>query len=991
MKRSITLLLTLVMLLTTVVTANAATPVLTDVVGEKCEAAVNVLAGLGIVEGRSEGKYEPNGSLTRAEMATIILRAMNMEGAQGQAAFEDVPASHWAYANVGAAYQLGIINGMSKTIFSPDTPVTDEQAIKMVVCALGYGVQAEAAGGYPSGYLSKASQLNILKNLKVEGEMNRGDMAILLYNALNTKLSIQSSFGDAKLEFEEDEDVTLLTYYLKAQHYTDVVTATPMGRVTASAPSLKNDELVCGTTVMMAGETNAQDFLGQRVEIYAREDEMTGKPVVLAIVPRATTEVLDVNAQDIEAGDVSLSTGVFAYENENGKVVEEDITGAAVVKNGRLLASPTNADVTPAIGTVRLIRNTGNAYQYIIVEEYTNKIVKSVNERTNRITFMDGTGKTVDFEDKTKAIVMTDAEGEALELGDLAEWDVLSIAESGDGNVIRIRVSAETVEGTITERGTKDVVIGEEKYPIASVLLKGSANVGDEGIFFLDITGTIVAADAASTSDRTYGWLQNAELGEGIDSTVSAKLFTEDDEWKVFQLAENVKFNGTTTKSTQLLDADYAVFNLWGKNKRPSLVDMDGNIVPQLIAYKTTNDGVINQIETAINLTYKENSDEIKTNPSDFSMDWYVNNENNGTKRSGYISTFDGTPKGREAGSYTEYVGGAVFGRVFLSNAKLFVIPDNLADEKGYSVAKATSVLTSTEDFRSRPCLSFYDVNEEYQAGVLVWRQDLVTAAGGAATDSTPKNQDVSFSALVTGVATILDDEGLTKTVLKVMTAAGEKELGITETSKLFYQRANADALTDPDWYGLNPDKSKIEGADRDAIFNASSSTRPKMYIDPADLDPGDVIRYKTTASGDLTVGLVDFRINHSTYTVGENVYRLALTSSEYNESVGSLSKEYLYTANYTMVHGVVTTVGANNFMLTTTLGKNQTGFLPADPAASEATYAISGGTYLEWNTRTQEVSGISRGDLEVDDVVVHFVSHDFKEKMTIRITDGRN
>ena len=415
MKKSITLLLTLVMLLTTVVTANAATPVLTDVVGEKCETAVTVLAGLGIVEGRSEGKYEPNGSLTRAEMATIILRAMNMEeGAQGQAIFEDVPASHWAYANVAAAYQLGIINGMSATIFSPDTAVTDEQAVKMVVAALGYGVQAEAAGGYPSGYLAKASQLDILKNIKVEGEMNRGDMAILLYNALNTKLSVQASYGDSKLEFAEDDDVTLLTYYLKAQHYTEVVNATPMGCVTDSAPSLKSDELVAGTTVMMAGETNAQDFLGQRVEIYAREDEMTEKPVVLAIVPRATTEVLDVTAQAIEDADVSYADGVFAYENENGKVIEEDIEGAVVIKNGRKIAAPTDADITPEIGAVRLVRNSGKAFQYIIVEEYVNQLVKSVNERTNRITFVDGTGKTVDLEDKTKAIVMTDAEGEAV-------------------------------------------------------------------------------------------------------------------------------------------------------------------------------------------------------------------------------------------------------------------------------------------------------------------------------------------------------------------------------------------------------------------------------------------------------------------------------------------------------------------------------------------------------------------------------------------------
>ena len=70
--------------------------------GENCETAVEVLAALGIVEGKAEGAYEPDSSLTRAEMATIILRTMNMaEAAEGKAIFSDVPSSHWAYITRG--------------------------------------------------------------------------------------------------------------------------------------------------------------------------------------------------------------------------------------------------------------------------------------------------------------------------------------------------------------------------------------------------------------------------------------------------------------------------------------------------------------------------------------------------------------------------------------------------------------------------------------------------------------------------------------------------------------------------------------------------------------------------------------------------------------------------------------------------------------------------------------------------------------------------
>ncbi len=1007
MKRSITLLLTLVMLLTTVVTASAATPVLTDVVGEKCEAAVNVLAGLGIVEGREEGKYEPNGSLTRAEMATIILRAMNMEeGAQGQAIFEDVPASHWAYANVAAAYQLGIINGMSATIFAPDAPVTDEQAVKMVVAALGYGVQAEAAGGYPSGYLSKAAQLDILKNIKVEGEMNRGDMAILLYNALNTQLSIQSSYGDAKLEFSEDEDVTLLTYYLKAQHYTEVINATPMGCVIAAAPSLRSDELVAGTTVMMAGESNAQEFLGQRVEIYAREDELTGKPVVLAIVPRATTDVLDVTAQAIEAAEVSLAEGVFAYENEDGKVVEEDITGAVVVKNGRKIAAPTDADILPAIGAVRLIRNTGKAYQYIIVEEYVNQLVKTVNERTNRVVFEDGTGLTLDVEDKTKAIVITDAEGEAVELGDLEEWNVLSIASSADGNVIRVRVSTEIIEGTVRETRDGFATIDDKEYAVADTVLSGTVATGATGEFYLDCTGAIVATKAtlnevvaggAEIGDLTYGWLKDfVPEVKGTRTTYYMEIFNSDGEWVTLKLDEKVKFNSNTaTLAEDIMDAANAESDLWGVGNKPTLVNRAGEIVPQLIVYKEGKEGFITEIKTAENLTANNLSDEIRTDSSNFSMDWYINSANS-AKSSGQVSTFTGTHTGTGASGITQYMGGTVFGRVYISEAIMFVVPEDLSDEKGYEVMKATSGIKNVDELREKACLSFYDVNEDFQTGAVVWRRDLLGQKdGGGVTTKAPV--DTGFFALVTGIGSMRDEEGEVYDVIKVFSTDGEKSIIVTEDSQLFYHKANADALSDPDWYGLAGNGERIEGDDRDSIFNARSTQRPTMYLDPQDLDAGDVISYKSNGKGELTVGRVDFRVNYSEYVVMEGeeevIYRMGFRTTQYGDYIDALTKEALYTSDPSMLFGTVQRLGSSGYTIETVIGKSKTGFLPADPgsAANTGIYSVGGGVCVEWNTRTKKFDTISVGDLEVDDVILLLVNGDLKTQMTIKYTDGRN
>ena len=105
-----------------------------DVAGSSYEAAVNSLADQGIVSGRGEGLYAPNEGLTRAEMVTIILRAYGSDEIEEDIEkFNDVPPSHWAYMYVETAYQMGIVSGMTETTFQPDTGVTYEQAVKMLV------------------------------------------------------------------------------------------------------------------------------------------------------------------------------------------------------------------------------------------------------------------------------------------------------------------------------------------------------------------------------------------------------------------------------------------------------------------------------------------------------------------------------------------------------------------------------------------------------------------------------------------------------------------------------------------------------------------------------------------------------------------------------------------------------------------------------------------------------------------------------------------
>lgn len=147
--------------------------------------AIQYVSELGIMVGDSNGNFNPNGIVNRAEMATIVCRVLGQtENLSKSNVFTDVPMEHWANANIGKASELGIIGGYGNGKFGPGDQVTFEQAVTMVVRAIGEGDRANSNGGYPNGYLLVAQEKNLLNGIQAkQGQgLVRGSVAVLLYN-----------------------------------------------------------------------------------------------------------------------------------------------------------------------------------------------------------------------------------------------------------------------------------------------------------------------------------------------------------------------------------------------------------------------------------------------------------------------------------------------------------------------------------------------------------------------------------------------------------------------------------------------------------------------------------------------------------------------------------------------------------------------------------------------------------------------------------------
>lgn len=147
--------------------------------------AVDYVSDLGIMVGDDKGNFNPYKTVTRAEMATIICRMLDVtENLPSSTAFTDVPAGHWANAYVGKAAELGIVNGYGNGKFGPSDNVTYEQAVTMIIRAIGGENEAAKSGGYPDGFISLAETYGFTENVsaKKSEALSRADIAVILYN-----------------------------------------------------------------------------------------------------------------------------------------------------------------------------------------------------------------------------------------------------------------------------------------------------------------------------------------------------------------------------------------------------------------------------------------------------------------------------------------------------------------------------------------------------------------------------------------------------------------------------------------------------------------------------------------------------------------------------------------------------------------------------------------------------------------------------------------
>lgn len=105
-----------------------------DIKGNSSIRAIESLTSRGIINGMSEGVFAPDKTMTRAEFAAIVVRGLGLTPKEASL-YTDVSSSAWYAAYIGTASSHGIINGVGDGRFNPNGTITRQEAATMLARA----------------------------------------------------------------------------------------------------------------------------------------------------------------------------------------------------------------------------------------------------------------------------------------------------------------------------------------------------------------------------------------------------------------------------------------------------------------------------------------------------------------------------------------------------------------------------------------------------------------------------------------------------------------------------------------------------------------------------------------------------------------------------------------------------------------------------------------------------------------------------------------
>ncbi|WP_311082964.1 Ig-like domain-containing protein [Paenibacillus polymyxa] len=164
-------------------------------------AAIQEAVSQGLLSGDPQGTFRPAATLTRQELAVLLVRALKLDPISSSSTFKDVQSKQFAAPYIEAAQKAGFLSGDGLGNFRPNDPITREELAAVFVRAVG-GVNAEGGSSilpkdqssvsqWAAGSVDTALRLGLIdihdSKLNPRGEVKREDIAPFLLDIFKTQ------------------------------------------------------------------------------------------------------------------------------------------------------------------------------------------------------------------------------------------------------------------------------------------------------------------------------------------------------------------------------------------------------------------------------------------------------------------------------------------------------------------------------------------------------------------------------------------------------------------------------------------------------------------------------------------------------------------------------------------------------------------------------------------------------------------------------------
>lgn len=166
---------------------------------------IAVVAAKGAIEGVGNGNFAPKSNVTRAEFAKMLIRALNLENNSAKQSFGDVSSTSWYAPYVAVAAEKGIITGRSAAKFDPNATITRAEMATMISRAIKsinpkattsasalskFSDAAKISASLRDGVAFAASNNLVIGNagkFNPNNTATRAEAAVIIYRTINFK------------------------------------------------------------------------------------------------------------------------------------------------------------------------------------------------------------------------------------------------------------------------------------------------------------------------------------------------------------------------------------------------------------------------------------------------------------------------------------------------------------------------------------------------------------------------------------------------------------------------------------------------------------------------------------------------------------------------------------------------------------------------------------------------------------------------------------